>query len=187
LVYRLSGIFGRQDGTRGGFDVIVGNPPFVTARNPERRELWRQRWPTSLCRYVSVGLPIHGGSVSLLRPDGSLGYIVSNGFAKREFGKPLVEHLISQIALQKVVDCSGLLFPGHGTPTCLIFAANRPAVGKDPIRNVTILPGGGDLRTPPEESKLWETIEHNHNGNSLSLLGTGAQPISSAWGIQEII
>ncbi len=180
------GIFGGQDGTRGGFDVIVGNPPFVTARNPERRELWRQRWPRVCVGTYQLVCPFMEVAFSLLRPDGSLGYIVSNGFAKREFGKPLVEHLISQIALQKVVDCSGLLFPGHGTPTCLIFAANRPAVGTDPIRNVTILPGGGDLRTPPEESKLWETIEHNHNGNSLSLLGTGAQHISSAWGFRKL-
>lgn len=28
----------------GGFDIIVGNPPFVTARNPVKRKLWRERW-----------------------------------------------------------------------------------------------------------------------------------------------
>ena len=29
---------------RGGFDLILGNPPFVTARNPVKRELYRERW-----------------------------------------------------------------------------------------------------------------------------------------------
>jgi hypothetical protein len=30
--------------TKGGFDLVLGNPPFVTARNPEKRELYRTRW-----------------------------------------------------------------------------------------------------------------------------------------------
>lgn len=35
-------VFQRRE--REGFDLIVGNPPFVTARNPEKRELYRARW-----------------------------------------------------------------------------------------------------------------------------------------------
>jgi hypothetical protein len=35
----------RANGARGGFDIVVGNPPFVTARNPQKRDLWRERWP----------------------------------------------------------------------------------------------------------------------------------------------
>ena len=32
-------------GKRGGFDIIVGNPPFVTARNEEKRKAYFERWP----------------------------------------------------------------------------------------------------------------------------------------------
>src|SRR5258708_6469907 len=28
-----------------GFDIVVGNPPFVTARNKIKRNLWAERWP----------------------------------------------------------------------------------------------------------------------------------------------
>jgi len=65
--------------------------------------------------------------------------------------------------LQKVVDCSGLLFPGHGTPTCLVFGAQRKPDEKSAIRVAAILPGGGDLRTPPEESPLWHTLAAQHD------------------------
>ena len=54
------------------------------------------------------------------------------------------------------------MFPGHGTPTCIIFGAQRKPSADTPIRMVMTLPGGGDLRTPPEESSLWHIIEAQH-------------------------
>jgi hypothetical protein len=146
-----------------GFDIIVGNPPFVTARNPVKRELYRERWKrvcTSkyhlLCPFLDLGF-------GLLRDGGELGFIVSNAFAKREFGKPLVGVFFPTVNLQKVMDCSGLLFPGHGTPTCLVFGSHDRPDAKIPIRVAGILPGGGDLRTPPEDSPLWSTIALHHD------------------------
>src|SRR5262249_49522690 len=98
-----------------------------------------------------------------LCPAGQLGFIVSNAFATREFGKPLVQVLFPSLNLQKVMDCSGLLFPGHGTPTCLLFGSNERPVPEVPIRVSGVLPGGGDLRTPPEDSLLWDTLARHHN------------------------
>jgi hypothetical protein len=147
----------------GGFDIVVGNPPFVTARNPEKRELWRERWPR-VChgKYLLV-CPFFDLSFGLLRHGGQLGFIVSNAFAKREFGKPLVEKFFPTVDLQKVIDCSGLMFPGHGTPTCLVFGRNQMPDPESPVRVAAILPGGGDLRTPPEESPLWHTLAEFHD------------------------
>ena len=145
-----------------GFDLIVGNPPFVTARNAEKRELYRERWPRVCYQKFLLVCPFFEMSFRLLRPNGQLGFIVSNAFAKREFGKPLVEDFFSTIDLQKIVDCSGLMFPGHGTPTCIVFGQQQKPTREIPIRMVMILPSGGDLRTIPEESPLWETIAIRH-------------------------
>lgn len=147
----------------GGFDIVVGNPPFVTARNPRKRELWRQRWPRVCSGTYQLVAPFFELGFSVTREDGELGFIVSNAFAKREFGKPLVEHFLPTVELQKIVDCSGLMFPGHGTPTCLIFGRNAEPRTVSPVRVAAILPGGGDLRTPPEESPLWLSLEANHD------------------------
>ncbi len=142
----------------GGFDLIVGNPPFVTARNPEKRELYRERWPRVCYKNYLLVCPFFELSFSLLKPAAQLGFIVSNAFAQRDLGRPLIEKFFPTVELQKLVDCSGLLFPGHGTPTCLVFGAQRKPDEKSPIRVSAILPGGGDLRTPPEESPLWHTL-----------------------------
>ncbi|MFO8102106.1 MAG: hypothetical protein R6U37_08090 [Dehalococcoidia bacterium] len=147
---------------KGGFDLIVGNPPFVTARNPEKRELYRERWKRVchgqyllICPFLDLGF-------SLLQSSGQLGFIVSNAFTKREFGKPLIEGLFPNIELEKIVDCSGLMFPGHGTPTCIIFGSSSRRIQDEQVTVVALLPGGGDLRTPPEESELWRTISEHH-------------------------
>jgi type I restriction-modification system DNA methylase subunit len=146
-----------------GFDLIVGNPPFVTARNPEKRELYRARWPRVCHMKFLLVCPFFDLSFGLLKSDGQLGFIVSNAFAKREFGQPLIEDFFPTVDLQKVVDCSGLLFPGHGTPTCIVFGAQKKPDEKTPIRVAATLPGGGDLRTPPEESPLWHTLAAQHD------------------------
>ena len=146
-----------------GFDLIVGNPPFVTARNAKKRELYRERWPRVCHMKFLLVSPFFEMSFGLLRPGGQLGFIASNAFAKREFGRPLVEDFFPTIDLQKAIDCSGLMFPGHGTPTCIVFGANHKPDVKSPLRVAAILAGGGDLRTPPEESPLWHTLASRHD------------------------
>ena len=140
----------------GGFDVVVGNPPFVTARNPEKRDLWRKRWPRICYMKYQLVSPFFELSSGLLKTKGELAFIVSNAFMKREFGIPLVTGFFNELNSQKVVDCSGLMFPGHGTPTCIVFLSNESPVGA--VRVTATLSGGGDLRTPPEESELWHQI-----------------------------
>jgi hypothetical protein len=162
-------------GERRGFDIMVGNPPFVTARNAEKRALWANRWPRVCYKNYLLVCPFFDLSFGLLRANGELGFIVSNAFAKRDFGKPLVEAFFPSVDLQKIIDCSGLMFPGHGTPTCLVFGRmpNEPASrrfsqaaheGKSHlVRVAAIQPGGGDLRTSPEESALWRTLSEKHD------------------------
>lgn len=171
--------------SQSGFDIVVGNPPFVTARNPKKRELYRERWPR-VChgKYLLV-CPFFELSFGLLRPSGQLGFIVSNAFAKREFGKPLVEDFFPTVGLQKVVDCSGLMFPGHGTPTCLVFGQNAKPESESSIRVAAILPGGGDLHTPPEESSLWHTLAKHHDnpgfGNARVVVADRSRSDMAEW------
>src|SRR5205823_6731199 len=93
---------GHSPKSGAGFDLIVGNPPFVTARNAQKRELYRERWPRVCYQKFLLVCPFFEMSFGLLRPNGQLGFIVSNAFAKREFGKPLVEDFLSTIDLQKI-------------------------------------------------------------------------------------
>jgi hypothetical protein len=169
-------------GNGGGFDIIVGNPPFVAARNPRKRALWHERWPRVCYMNYQLVCPFFEMGFGLLSRNGELGFIVSNAFAKREFGKPLVENFFPAIRLQKVVDCSGLMFPGHGTPTCLVFGRAASASSDSHVRVVAIRAGGGDLRTPPEESSLWHTIAERHDQTGFA----SEQVVVGDWSARDI-
>jgi len=173
--------FGRPlDGTPGsegkfpGFDLVLGNPPFVRAKDELARRAYMKRWSTAIQGFHLL-VPFFERAFHILRPNGHLGFIVSNAFAKREFGKKMVEELLLQNRLDEVVDCSGLMFPGHGTPTCILFArAAKPSVPAVPppptgdqgppvqqmIRVTATVKG--DLRTAPEDSHLWRSTVANH-------------------------
>lgn len=158
-------VFSPQEGASGvapGFDIVVGNPPFVTARNPKMRERYRRRWPTSCYKKYHMLAPFTELALAkLLRPQGQFGYIVSNAFATRDFGKPLVEQVFQRMELLNVVDCSGLMFPGHGTPTCVLLGhALTPA--QKPVLPTLLCGtnlGKGQLHDEPEETALWREIE----------------------------
>jgi Eco57I restriction-modification methylase/uncharacterized protein DUF7008 len=153
-----------------GFDVILGNPPFVTSKSELGRRAYMERWTTAVKGFHLL-VPFFERAFQVLRPNGRLGFIVSNGFARREFGKPLVEEFLPSHRLEEIVDSSGLSFPGHGTPTCIIFASaakedpatNRVADGcdaNDTVRVTATLKG--DLHTPPQDSTLWQSTVAHH-------------------------
>jgi len=169
-----------------GFDVILGNPPFVISKDELARRAYMERWTTAVKGFHLL-VPFFERAFEILRPNGRLGFIVSNAFAKREFGKKLVEEFLPQYKLEEVVDCSGLMFPGHGTPTCIVFArATKAGVGEGlhgpaagaqkaplptpehregaPLKNIIRVTATmkGDLRTPPEDSPLWQTAVAHH-------------------------
>ncbi|HEV2378927.1 MAG TPA: hypothetical protein VG206_03915 [Terriglobia bacterium] len=143
-----------------GFDVVLGNPPFVLGDDRKVRDAYRNRFETAREKF-SLVVPFFEQAFRLLRQTGRLGFIVSNSFTKREFGKRLVENFLPAKELQNVVDCSGLSFPGHGTPTLIAFARNRES-GPD---SEMVVAGGlkGDLLTPPEDTELWRSLSTQFN------------------------
>ena len=165
---------GQADNREPGFDIIVGNPPFVTARNPAVRELYREQWPTSCFKKYHLLAPFTElALIKLLHPQGQFGYIVSNAFAWRDFGKPLIEQVFTRMELLNVIDCSGLMFPGHGTPTCILLGYAIPGDAKATLTDIGLRPGKsiketilcgtksgkGQLRQEADETELWHEIE----------------------------
>jgi hypothetical protein len=160
-----------------GFDVILGNPPFVTAKNELARRAYMERWTTAIKAFHLL-VPFFERSFGMLRQKGRLGLIVSNAFAKREFGKKLVEDFLPTVTVDEIVDCSGLSFPGHGTPTCIVFGRAEPPSETHTITVAATIKG--DLRTEPEDSSLWMSLRDNHGrvGYSDEWISVTARPKS---------
>jgi hypothetical protein len=100
----------------GGFDVVLGNPPYV------RMEFLKEMKPYLEKRYAVVSdradlyCYFYERGLRLLKPGGRLGYISSSTFLRNGSGKPLRDYLIKEATIEKVVDFGDLqIFEGVAT------------------------------------------------------------------------
>lgn len=74
--------------TKGGFDVIIGNPPYVSHDRIEGKQLLKSRFEAYqpfadlYCYFAEVGLRLQGRY-------GTLCFITSNSYLKADYGRPL--------------------------------------------------------------------------------------------------
>lgn len=109
------------------YDVVVGNPPYITAKDKAQNNTYRELYSYCKGKYA-LTIPFMELFFDLARSNGRpgwIGQITSNSFMKREFGSPLIEKFLARKDLRAVVDTSGAYIPGHGTPTLIITARNR--------------------------------------------------------------
>jgi hypothetical protein len=108
------------------FHVVVGNPPYITPKDAQKRDDYRIFWPHSAAGKYALSAPFAERFFQLCCTEGFVGQITSNSFMKRRFGKKLVETSFPKWDLTMVVDTSGARIPGHGTPTVVIFGRSAP-------------------------------------------------------------
>ena len=110
---------------RGGFDAVVGNPPYV------RMELFKDE-----VKYFSNKYKVYHKaadlyayfiekSLSVIKRNGLFSYIVSNKWMRAEYGKPLRKLLIGK-SVEEIVDFEHLqVFKGATTYPCIIRVAQN--------------------------------------------------------------
>jgi len=89
---------------KGGFDVVIGNPPYV-----------RQEWISSYKPYLQEHYKTYHGTadlyvyfyelgIRLLKPGGKLSFIVTNKWMRAGYGEPLRRFFAENSWLESVVD-----------------------------------------------------------------------------------
>lgn len=109
----------------GGFDVVLGNPPYV------RMELLKEMKPYLEKRFevVSDRADLYSyffeRGLKLLKPEGRLGYISSSTFFKTGSGKPLRNYLRNKACIETIVDFGDLqIFEGVTTYPAILTMQN---------------------------------------------------------------
>lgn len=141
------------------FSAVVGNPPYIVPSDAARNAIYRTVYKTAHKQY-QLSCPFTERFFQLARPSAFVGTIISNGFMKREFGKPMVEEFLPSVNLTLIVNTSGAFIPGHGTPTVMLFGTAEPAQGSHVH---SVLAKRGEPSTPgePEHGLVWSSIR-NH-------------------------
>jgi len=143
------------------FHAVVGNPPYIAEADEERKRYQRERvggrkrYVTAHREYSLVG-PFIERSLQLSVTEGFVGLIAGNNFAKREFGKPVVERVLAATDLTLLADTSQARIPHHGTPTVLLFCRARAARGE----TTRVVRGrrGDTQDSHPSRAGVWNSL-----------------------------
>ncbi|GAA4399430.1 BREX-2 system adenine-specific DNA-methyltransferase PglX [Tsukamurella soli] len=145
--------------TRYQYDVVVGNPPYITVKDKALNAAYRQNYNYCKGTYA-LTVPFMELFFELAKAGdnpGWVGQITSNSFMKREFGVPLIEQFLAKKDLRLVIDSSGAYIPGHGTPTVILVGRNQGVV-RDTVRAVLGIQGEPGAPDDPAVGKVWTSI-----------------------------
>jgi type I restriction-modification system DNA methylase subunit len=154
----------------GGFDVIIGNPPYV------RQELIKNIKP-----YLETKYKVYSGvsdlyvyffekALDLLKENGYFAFIVSSKFLRADYGKKLTQYLQQNFTILELIDFGDLqIFEGATTYPCIItIQKKKPAdLQSVPFLKLKSLDVVSDLGMALK--KDGQTIEIKRNDDSWQL------------------
>ena len=94
---------------KGGFDFIIGNPPYIEVKNynvelPSMHKYIKSTYPSATNGKIDIAVPFIEKSLNLLNADGSLGFIIQKRFFKTEYGKKIREIISSKKNVSSILD-----------------------------------------------------------------------------------
>ena len=138
---------------RGGFDVVIGNPPYV------RQEVLGPFKPYLAQRYASyhgvadLYVYFYERGLELLAPDGKLSYIVTNKWLRAGYGEPLRRLFSERAEIEEILDFGHApIFEDADTFPCILVAQPGPRLGRRGRRR----PDAG--RRPPDPPERWVSV-----------------------------
>ncbi|MEV5048449.1 BREX-2 system adenine-specific DNA-methyltransferase PglX [Streptomyces griseoincarnatus] len=151
---------------QGRYDVVVGNPPYITVKDKKLNSLYRELYASCTGAYA-LSVPFAERFFQLAKvgePDGRgygrVGQITANSFMKREFGTKLIEEYFAhKVELTEVVDSSGAHIPGHATPTVILVGRRRPGGNRtEKVRTVRSVQGEPTAPNDGTNGLVWTAI-----------------------------
>ncbi len=113
---------------KGGFDVIIGNPPYVNIYNMSSsdRDYFNlsKEYNSTYLKYDLYVLFIEKG-IKILKPNGKLGYIIPSVILSIPYGKNIRESIVKENTLNQIVDFTGFkVFDDAMVETCILLLSN---------------------------------------------------------------
>ena len=110
----------------GGFDIVIGNPPYVRIQNLGERDIeYFNRTFKSAFKNYDIYLLFVEQSLKLYKKNGIIGFIIPSKFVNADYGSGL-RNLISETkSLHKLLDFKDIQIFGDATNyTCILFLKN---------------------------------------------------------------
>ena len=119
---------------QGGFDVVLGNPPYVRQERLSDYKAWLEHHYEVYNGGVDLYAYFFELGHKLLKPGGRMGYISSSTFFKTGSGKGLRRYLARQATIEKIVDFGDLqVFEGVTTYPAITVLKKSPPREKNSL------------------------------------------------------
>lgn len=163
----------------GGFDCVIGNPPYVSAPNmvsmmPEQREAISKspRFKTLFQKW-DLYIPFIEMSLDFLKERGLYSAIIPYPFTNQTYGKLLREKIINEYNLLEIADLNGTKIFDHATVSnCIPVIEKAKPSGKCVITHINdqkqIIPfieQTYEKLVQDEKSAIWNLTAEERNTN----------------------
>ena len=150
----------------GGFDVVIGNPPYV---RQEWIKEYKSHWEKEFQSYASTAdlfVYFYELGMKLLRSGGRVGYITSGGWVRGAYGEGLRGFLANNAGLESMIDF-GEFQPFEDAemirPTILIASKREPG---GPMKLWKWLTSGRPPETLSDEIRKAPSMRTDHLGSA---------------------
>ncbi len=116
----------------GGFDAVIGNPPYVLLQNLDTKEFFTYaagRYATARYKIDTYQLFIER-ALKLLAPNGMLGFITPNTFLKNIHAEPLRRMLLEESKLDRILLLNYNVFSQASVDTCVFITSRSGSSAK---------------------------------------------------------
>lgn len=144
-----------------GFDIIVGNPPYVRTKNLDAKtKKLMKNWQTASSGNADLYIPFFEIGYEFLKEKGSLGYITSNTFKKSVNARALRKFFEGK-AIDIIDFGHAKVFEGKMTYTCITFLQKS---NRDSVHYVKLLPSALSSCKNINFSDIKYSMLNNHKG-----------------------
>lgn len=137
---------------KDGFDVVIGNPPYLESRHPSfKDELKNQYQKHCKLRWSDDSMFIPKGSdllvyffevgISFINTNGIIVYITQNAWLDTDYGKKVQTFLLKHTYVSKIIDSEYRYFPSGKGPninTVITVFNGKIPVDRKPIRFILL-------------------------------------------------
>ncbi len=94
---------------KGGFDVVIGNPPYVKVQNLTHNQIdWFKKNKQVAYKRIDISIMFFELAKNLLKKNGLLSFITSNQFLVTEYGRKARVFILNNFKINKILDFGDL-------------------------------------------------------------------------------
>jgi|TARA_B110001469_G_C9635161_1_gene318326 adenine-specific DNA-methyltransferase len=139
-------------------DIIIANPPYVRTQVLGAAKSQELAAKFNLKGRIDLSYPFILGMIEMLKPNGIAGIITSNRFLSTKSGASLREQLSDKVRILEIWDLGDTkLFEAAVLP-CIIIIQKAPPLPTDKTSFVSVYSEQGKKQSPPDPTKLFNSL-----------------------------